>query len=211
MNYCAPDQGPGPYDLSAIVPRVQRAVEGVHAGDWELSWGEAYLVTADAAADILLYCGTVLGGGRLCVTSTDPITRAPLTFGTECELDLDESSVIAAQAALTYFYQRFRHTKMSETIGDEASNWSYSLSPNLLIAQLKLLTDTRDKALEAIDARRSGLDSYMSFLAVRDTETARWIEPWVFGHPEGYGIGAGGMEGDHRFNAIATGGGDYLL
>lgn len=201
----------GPYDIAEIVPRVQRAVEGAHTDDWELSAAEAYIVTADAAADILLYTGSIFGGGKLVVTARDPDSNAPTMFGTECQLDLDESSVIAAQAALTYFYQRFRNTKMSETIADEASNWSYSLSPNLLIAQLKLLTNLRDSALEAMEARsRTGSDSYISFLAVRDVETARFIEPWTYGRPEGYGIGAGGLEGDMRFNSIATGGGDYL-
>lgn len=201
----------GPYDLSEVVPRVQRAVEGACADDWDLSPAAAYLVTADAASDILLYCGSVLGGGRLVVTGRDPTSNAPITFGTECQLDLDEMSVISAQAALTYFYQRFRNMKMSETIGDEASNWSWTKSPNLLIAQMKLLQDLRDKALEAIDNRQGGLDEYVSFLAARDVETARYIEPWVYGHPEGYGIGAGGLEGDFRFNSLANGGGDYLF
>lgn len=200
-----------PYDIAEIVPRVQRAVEGAHTDDWELSQAEAYIVTADAASDVLLYAGCVFGGGKLLVTGRDPISNAPITFGTECQLDLDEASVIAAQGALTYFYQRFRTTKMSETIADEASNWSYSLSPTLLIAQLKTLTDLRDRALEAMDARSQvGSDAYVSFLAVRDLEVSRYIEPWVWGHPEGYGIGAGGQEGDFRFNALATGGGDYL-
>lgn len=199
---------PGPYDIAEICPRVQRAVEGVHTGDWELSFGEAYLVTADACSDILLYTGSIFGG-QLIVTGRDPTTNAPTAFATESQLTPDQMSVVSSQAALTYFYHRFSGMKMSEQISDEASHWSYSLSPNLLIAQLKLLQDTRDKALEAIDNQNGGMEAYVSFLSVRDVTVARYIEPWVYGHPEGYGIGAGGLEGDFRFDILPTGGGDY--
>lgn len=197
-----------PFDISEIVPRVQRAVEGVHTDNWELSFGEAYIVTADACSDILLYSGSVFGS-KLIVTARDGTTNAPTNFGTMNQLEPDEMAVIAAQAALSYFYHRFKDQKVSETIADEASNWSYSLSPALLVAQLKLLQDTRDKALEAVEARNGGMDSYVSFLAVRDVSVSRFIEPWVWGHPEGYGLGAGGLEGDLGFDALPSGGGDF--
>jgi hypothetical protein len=197
-----------PFDIAEVVPRIQRAIEGVHTDDWELSFGEAYLVTADALSDILLYTGSVFGSGLL-ITHRDPVTQAPDQFGTSVQLTPDQMSVVAAQAALTYFYQRFAGVKMQEQLADEASSWSYSLSPNLLIAQLKLLQDARDRALEAVSAQMGGLEAYISFLAVRDVTVARWIEPWVYGHPEGYGLGAGGLEGDSRFNLLPVGGGDY--
>lgn len=197
-----------PYDIGEIVPRVQRSVEGVVAADQELTWDELYLVTADACSDILLYTGSVFGGD-LIVTGRDPTTNSPNQFATPNQLTPDQMAVIASQAALTYFYHRFKDAKMSESIGDEASRWEYSLSPNLLIAQLKLLADTRDKALEAIENQNGGMEAYISFLAVRDVTVARFIEPWVYGHPEGYGIGAGGLEGDFRFDILPTGGGDY--
>lgn len=198
-----------PYDIAEVCPRVQRAVEGVHTADWELDFSEAYIVTADAFADILLYTGSVFGGPLL-VTGRDPTTNAPTQFATESQLTPDQMAVISSQAALTYFHHRFAGVKMSEQIADEASHWEYSLSPNLLIAQLKVLQDTRDKALEAIAAQNGGLEDYISFLAVRDTSVSRYIEPWVYGHPEGYGIGAGGLEGDFRFDVLPTGGGDYI-
>lgn len=200
---------PGQYDIAEIVPRVQRAVEGVVQGDWELSSDEMYLVAADACADILLYSGSVFGS-QLLVTARDPVSNAPSQFATSIQLEPDQMAVISSQAALTYFYHRFKDAKMSEQIADEASHWEYSLSPALLIAQLKLLQDTRDRALEAVDARNGGLEAYISFLAVRDVTVARYIEPWVYGHPEGYGIGAGGLEGDFRFDQLPSGGGDYV-
>lgn len=196
-----------PYDILEIVPRVQRAVEGVVQGEWELSSGEIYDVTADACADILLYSGSVFGSD-LVVTGRDGVTNAPSAFATTTQLGPAEMAVISSQAALTYFYHRFKNAKMSESIADEASTWDYSLSPNLLIAQLKLLQDTRDRALEAVTARNGGMESYISFLSVRDTTVSRYIEPWVYGHPEGYGINAGGLEGDFRFDVV--GGGDFF-
>lgn len=195
-------------DIAEIVPAVQRAVEGVHTDNWQLSFPEAYLVTADACSQILLYTGSVFGG-TLVVTGRDPVTNAPTLFGTDSQLTPDQMAVISSQAALTYFYHRFAGTKMAEQISDEASHWSYSLSPNLLIAQLKLLQDTRDKALEAIENQNGGMEAYVSFLSVRDVSVARYIEPWVYGHPEGYGVGAGGLEGDFRFDMLPTGGGDF--
>lgn len=197
-----------PYDIGEVCPRVQRAVEGVHTGNWELSFDEAYLVTADAMADILLYTGSVFGGS-LIVTARDAVTNAPSMFATPTQLTPDQMAVVSSQAALTYFYHRFAGVKMSEQIADEASHWEYSLSPNLLIAQLKLLQDTRDRALEALDNQNGGMEAYVSFLGIRDVTVARYIEPWVYGHPEGYGIGAGGLEGDFRFDQLPTGGGDY--
>lgn len=199
---------PGQFDITEICPRVQRAVEGVHTDNWELSFDEAYLVTADACADILLYTGSVFGGS-LIVTERDGITNAPTKFATPNQLTVDQMAVVSSQAALTYFYHRFAGVKMSEQIADEASHWEYSLSPTLLIAQLKLLQDTRDRALEALDNQNGGMEAYISYLSVRDVTVARYIEPWVYGHPEGYGIGAGGLEGDFRFDMLPSGGGDY--
>lgn len=198
----------GPFDIRELGPRVQRAIEGVVQGNWELTSDEIKDVTADACADILLYTGSIFGS-QLMITSRDGITNAPTEYATSIELAPDQASVVSAQAALTYFYHRFSGMKMSEQISDEASHWEYSLSPNLLIAQLKLLQDTRDRALEAIESRQGGMEAYVSFLSVRDQTVARYIEPWVYGHSEGYGIGAGGLEGDFRFDMLPTGGGDF--
>lgn len=200
---------PGPpYDIRELGPRVQRAVEGVVQQNWALTADEIKDVTADACGDILLYTGSVFGSD-LQVTSTDPITNAPVEYATSLQLSIAQSAVIAAQAALTYFYHRFAGAKMSEVIRDEASDWEYALSPGLLIAQLKLLQDTRDKALEAVAAQQGGLETYTSFLAERDTLVSRYIEPWVYGHSEGFGIGQGGLEGDFRFDVLPGGGGDF--
>lgn len=198
------------YDIGELVPRVQRAIEGVVQSQYTLTFDEAYNVTADACADVLLYTGSIFGG-TLIVTGRDPITNAPVSYATPNQLDPSQNSVISSQAALTYFYQVFKNMKMSETIGDEASNWSYTKSPNLLIAQLKLLQDTRDRALEAVNNQNGGMEAYVSFLAVRDTFTSRFVESWVWGVPESFGLGAGaGLQSDSRFSPLPSGGGVYL-
>lgn len=197
------------FDIAEIVPRVQRAVEGARMDDWKLSSGEAYNVTADALADILLYCGSIFGS-RLLVTGRDA-NNAPDAYATEQQLEPDEMAVVSAQAALTYFYHAFKDKKMSETIADEASSWGWTKSSQLLVATLKMLQDTRDRALEAIENRTGGTDAYISFLAVRDWTVARYIEPWVYGQTDsGLGVGAGGMESDFRFDPLPTGGGNFL-
>lgn len=196
------------FDIRELGPRVQRAVEGVVQQKWLLTPDEIKDVTADACAEIVLYTGSVFGS-QLLVTVRDVDTNAPAEYATSVELTPAQASVVSAQAALDYFHHRFAGMKMSEQISDEASHWEYSLSPNLLIAQLKLLQDTRDKALEAVAAQNGGFDTYISFLSERDVTTSRFIEPWVYGHPEGYGLGAGGLEGDFRFDLLPGGGGNY--
>ena len=178
-------------DVRVLGPMVQRALEGVVKAKQVLTPDQIKDVTADAMAQILLYTGTIFGS-PLTILERDPVTMSPSEYRTDRELDLPESTVIAAQAALNYFFHQFKGIKVSESIGDESSTWEYSLSPNLLIAQLGILQDARDKALEAIEAGKHNLEAYTSFLAVRDTQVSRYIEPWVWGYPESYGVGMAG-------------------
>lgn len=205
------DLPPDPANIRVIVPRIRRAVEGVVQAKWTLTDDEVKDVAADSFADILLYNGGDVFGKTLVVLETDPVRGSPTEYATSSPLELSEVALVATQAALNYFFFRFSDVKTSVTIADEASNYSYERAPTLIAAQLKLLQDQRDKALEAVSIREGVLDSYTSFIAVRDTMTARYIEPWVWGHPEGQGIGFGGLEGDFRFDEIASGGGDYSL
>ena len=177
-------------NIRVILPRVRRALEG--AGAVEVMSDEAIKdIVADALSDILLYTGSVFGK-TLDVLETDPGGGFPTEYATSEPLSLAEGSVVAAQAALTFFFFRFAGTKIQEQISDEAQHWSYSLSASLLKDQLKLLVDQRDKAIEALEST-SGLESYVSFISVRDVVTSRAIEPWVDG-----AAGVGGMT-DFRF------------
>lgn len=192
-------------NIRVLVPRIRRAVEGVVQAQWSLTDDQVKDLAADAIADVILYIGSFFGKS-LDVTAVDPVSSAPTEYATSDAITLAEQGVIAAQAALNYFFFKFAGMKVSETIADEASSWDYSLSPNLLVTQMKLLVDSRDKALEALETHNGAIDEYVSFIAIRDTQTSRMIEPWVYGHSEGVGVGAGGLEGDYRFG---LGGGDY--
>jgi hypothetical protein len=163
-------------DVRVLVPRVRRALEGAGAPP-KLTNDAVKDVVADALSDILLYTGSVFGK-TLDVTATDVDGGFPTEYATSDPLSLAEGSVVAAQAALTFFFHQFSGVKVSQQISDEAQTWQYSLSATLLRDQLKLLQDERDKALEALE-NTSGLESYVSFIGVRDVLTSRAIEPWV--------------------------------
>lgn len=172
-------------DIRQMVPRVRRALEG--AGAPEVLTDEAIKdIVADACADIMLYTGGLFGK-TLTVTDRDLTTNAPTEYETSDELSLAEQSLLSAQAALSYFFFLFAGLKVRERIGDEANSWEYELSGALMRDQLKLLKQQRDDAIVAI-AETSGaiLDSYSSFVAIRDRETSRLVEPWVYD----YGFGA---------------------
>jgi hypothetical protein len=86
-------------------------------------------LAADAIAEVILYTGSVFGK-QLVVTDTDDATGAPSEYATSDAADAPEGTVIAAQAALDYFFHRFAETKVSEQIADEAQTWEYTLSAN---------------------------------------------------------------------------------
>lgn len=164
-------------NIRALIPRVRRGLEGL-VTPAELTDEQVRDAAADACADVILYTGTLFGK-QLVVLDTDPDTGAPSEYGTTAALTLPEQGVIAAQAALTYFFFLFAGLKVQERIGDEGSSWEYSLSANLLRDQLKHLQSERDKALDAAAAESgASIEQYASFLAERDVCTARLVEPW---------------------------------
>jgi hypothetical protein len=185
-----------PADVRVLVPRIRRAVEG--AGAPAVLTDDAVKdLAADAIAAVILYTGSVFGK-QLVVTDTDDATGAPSEYATSAPLTLEEGTVIAAQAALDYFFHRFAEMKVSEQIADEAQTWEYTLSANLIRDQLKLLVEQRDKALEALSgALGPAYDSYASFIATRDLHTSMLIEPWVH-FDTGLALG-GGQELDFRW------------
>lgn len=179
-------------DIRVMTGRVRRAVEGVGtpAG---LTDDELKDLIADALADIVLYSGAGVFGKELLVTDRG-VNGEPEEYATSEELTLAEQSVVAAQAALTYFFYAFANMKTSERIADEAQSWEYTLSASLLKDQLALLIANRDRALEQVTASNTWpVEGYESFLAARDLYTSVLVEPWV------YGIGVGGGQVDYRF------------
>jgi hypothetical protein len=178
-------------DIRVIVPRVRRALENAGAPA-TLSDDEIKDRVADAIADVILYSGSAFGKD-LVVDEVDD-DGVPVEYATSDALTLPEQSVIAAQAALNYIFVRFSAMKVSERIADEGQSWEYTMSASLIRDAFKALMEQRDKALEAVTSTGGTLDGYVSYIAVRDSATAAYIEPWV----EGAGVG-GGLERDWRF------------
>lgn len=174
-----------PTDVRVLIPRVRRAVDGPEAvGSGSVSAtlddDQVKNIIADAIADVILYTNGVFGT-TLEVTARDAYYTAPTEYKTGRELTLTEGAVIAAQAALNFHFYTLRELKVSETITNEAEEWSYSLSATMLKDLLKALQDARDRALDALRDGNPNLDSYISFIAVRDAATSLAIEPWVQG------------------------------
>lgn len=161
--------------IRVIVPRVRRAVEGPVPIADAMTDDQMNAVVADAIADIVLYTGSIFGKTLLV---TDSEADIPTEYATSDALTLPEQGLIAAQAALNIVYFKLVAMKTSEKIADEAQSWEYTVSSTTLRDLLKALTDARDRALEALEGRGS-LVAYESFIAVRDIQTSRAIEPWV--------------------------------
>jgi hypothetical protein len=177
-------------DIRVMTGRVRRAVEGV-GGAAVLTDDEIKDLIADALADIVLYTGSVFG--KTLIVTDRGANNEPTEYATSDELSLAEQSVVAAQAALTHFFYTFVNLKVSEKIHDEGQGWEYTLSATLLRDQLAFLIKARDAALELADTT-GAMDSYESFLAIRDSYTSRLVEPWV------NAVGTGGQGGqDYRF------------
>jgi hypothetical protein len=165
-------------DVRLVIPRVRRAIDGPTASS---SAAVSSTLNDEAIKDLI----------------ADAISEV-IWYAPECDvtpdLSLPEQTVVVAQAALDYFWQVFRDMKVSERIANEAAQWEYTLSANLLAEQFKLLKANRDDALARILEDNPTLDVYASFLAVRDAEVAALIEPWTV---EAGGVG--GQQLDYRF------------
>jgi len=191
---------PDPANVAALIPRVRRALEGP-AGSNVLTDDQLKETIADAVADVILYTGGVFGH-QLVVESRDDTYGAPNDWTIDPPLDESEATVIAAQAALNYYFFALRDLKVSETISDEGQSWSYDLSATLLRDQLALLRDARDKALEIVQASSPALDAFVSFIESRDIITSRIVEPYARSNqpmlPQHAGF-AYGLDYDPRF------------
>lgn len=177
-------------DIRVLVPRVRRRLEGAGAPA-VLSDDAVKDLVADALSSVTLYTGSVFGKT---IDVSEREGGIPIEYTTSDELTLQEGTVVAAQAALDHFFWQFASLKTSEKIADEAGTWEYARSASLLKGQLELLIAERNRALDALMGSAGALDAYVSYLAVRDVETARLVEPWVADLG-----GNGGLGVDFRF------------
>lgn len=169
-------------DTRVLIPRVRRALLGPHASgsaavDNSLSDDECNALVADAIADVILYSDGLFGHA-LEVVARDEIYMAPTAWQTDEALTEAEGSVIVAQAALNHLLYEAKTLKTSEKIADEGQSWEYTVAATTITERIKALREDRDRALEILAAANSVTESYTNFLAVRDSYTARLIEPW---------------------------------
>jgi hypothetical protein len=180
-----------PVDIAALVPAVTRALEALGQ---TVEPPQAYDITADALASVLLYTGSVFGA-KLLVTERDGDSQAPTKYATDRLLTPEETSVIRAQAAMERLGVSLGNIKTSERIADESQEWEINRSAQAIRDQLKLLIDERDRALEALERRGAALDSYESYIEATDRYISVRVEPWLYG----LNGAVGGQQLDPRF------------
>lgn len=186
-------------DTRVLIPRVRRGLEGAigtgsaAANASQFNDDQVNALIADAISNCILYTGGLFGHQIIVTQREDAGYRAPVAWMVDPELTEEEASIIVAQAQLDYFFFALKELKVSETIKDEATEWSYQLSANALTEYLKNLRKTRDEALDRLTEKAGPVEAWESFLAVRDVGTAAAIEPWTIPG------GMGGQQLDPRF------------
>lgn len=172
-------------DVREFIPRVRRAIEGpVPLSVGALTDAQVEAMAADAIADIILL---TVGAWNHKLTVTDRTDEGvPEHWAVDPGLELEEESVIAAQAAIGYFFHEFKDTKISERIVQEGRQWEYQLSATVIRDQVKLLQEQRDAALSSLLRAHPALARYASILEVRDRLGSAVLEQWTRG-----GLGGG--------------------
>jgi hypothetical protein len=170
-------------DVRLLIPRTRRALQGpTGSGAVTLQDSQVRDLVADAIASVMWYAPE---WGKVLAVKEKEITP---------DLTLPEQTVVAAQAALDFFFHEFKDKKTSETIANEAQQWSYQLSAGVLQAQFNALVEARDRALDMIGGGGATFVAFSSFLHARDCEIAAAIEPFTL-----EAASVGGMEHDWRF------------
>jgi hypothetical protein len=196
-------------DLRVLIPPCRRAIDGPTAmasGSLSatLSDDEVTALVADATGELILMThGESSFGYQLIPTARDPFYMAPVAWMTDLPRIPAADAAILSQAALNFYFQEIRNLKISETIKNEAVDWEYSRSANVIAAWLQYLISNRDKAVLALQTINVPMDTWVSTVAERDYLAAVILEPYVseVGAPVPYvGIGsAGGFDCDFRF------------
>ncbi len=180
-------------DTRVLIPRLRRALDGPQAMSSAspgatLSDEQLNAIAADAVGSMIFYSGSLFGS-TLQVAERDPFYQSPTAWFTDPALSEPQITAVVSQAALDYFFSRLSSTaagKTAETIKDEATEWSWEISPQAVVERLRQLRADRDKAIEQLVEDGWESDSaWESFIATRDRFTSLLIEPWV----EGVGLG----------------------
>lgn len=176
-------EGPDLTDLRVLVPRARRKVEGPWGNPSSrppLSNTQIYEMVGDAVGEVVMLGGSVFGH-ELIVKKRDPLGGFPVAWKTDTPLSEYETAIICAQVALNYYYYLFRDMKISETIQNEGTVWTYELSANVIRNYLESLRAERDQAIQGLRINRPVLDQYASNIRVRDQATVTVLEWWATG------------------------------
>lgn len=187
-----PNAGPDLRDLRVLVPRARRATEGpwgAPLGKTSLTDDQLYDMVADACAQVILDSGTLFGH-EIVVTERDETVGFPKAWRTDAVLTEWESTILSIQTALNYYFFLFRDMKTSETIKNEGTEWTYTLSANVIKNYLESLRAERDKALAGLQLHKPILTRYVSNIRVRDQATVAVLEWWDTQSP---GFSGGGL------------------
>lgn len=181
-------------DLAVLIPWARRACEGPYgppAGQVTLADDVVYPMIADACSEIILFSGSLFGH-CLAVTARDPLAGYPTQWKTDEVLNQWEGAVIICQTALDYWRFLFRDTKTTLAIKNEGTEYSYTMSAQVIGGYLRQLASDRDKAIDGLRAHNIVLDRYASNIRVRDQATVAVLEWWDTNSPDASG---GGMPG----------------
>lgn len=188
-------------DLRVLVPRARRKVEGPWgnpAGRAELTATQVYEMVADACGEIVMLSGSFFHH-TLKVKARDPLGGFPTEWQTDTELTEWEAAVICAQVALNYYYFLLRDMKISETIQNEGTQWTYDLSANVLRTYLEEIKEERDAAIDGLRINIPVLDRWASNIRVRDQATVTALEWWDTNSP---GLSGTGLPGGQEASSI---------
>lgn len=191
-----------------MIPRCRRAIDGPRATSSAsvaatLSDSEVLGLVADSTANVILLTGgSLVFGYELVATHFDPFYMAPDQWATSAPLSPLAQDVVIAQAGIDFYAQRLRSSDFTaETLKNEGEEWAWERSANVMAAQLKLLAEIRDRALEMLERINAPLDRYVSSVAERDKLAAVYLEPWVaeIGAPVPYAGLSGAYAGGYDF------------
>lgn len=166
-----------PQDVAELVPRVRRALEGPLPVSSALTDSQVKAAAADAVADLILLTNGEWGH-TLAVTERADDTNYPEEWAVDPGLSPDEESLVAWQAAISSVGVILRDSKVSETIRNEAQEWSWEKSASGMRDWLKFLIDQRDAALRTAALTAPVFARVASILHARDPG-AEMIEPWT--------------------------------
>jgi hypothetical protein len=167
-------------DLMELVPRARRAMEGPFGpppGRPALADEQIYPMVADATADIILFSGSLFEH-ELVVTARDPTANFPTAWEVTPAMNEWDVSLITTEVALNYYFFLLRDLKTTETIQNEGTQWSYTVSANVMRDYLTALRAQRDTALAGMRSWHQPLDRYASIIRVRDQATVALLEWW---------------------------------